>query len=105
MIRLPNVLFLTAITLCGVSAQQNPAQSPSQKTAPVNDKFSGTVTDLTADSLTVVRAVPAKDAVTRKFTLDAQTKVEGKLRLKARVTVQYASPEDGQFRAVHIIVR
>jgi len=104
-IRLPNVLFLTAITLCGVSAQQSPTPAPPPKTAVVNDKFSGTVTGLTADSLTVVRAVPAKDAVTRKFTLDAQTKVEGKLRLKARVTVQYESPEEGQFRAVHIIVR
>ena len=96
-------LILVAIPLAGVSPAQDPA--PLKKAEPANDKFSGTVTELNPDSVTVVRAVPAKDAVTRRFALDAQTKVEGKLRAKARVTVQYQTNEDGQFRAIHIIVR
>ena len=85
-------------------ASQDMGGAPPKKPAVVNDKFSGTITEMNADSLTVVRTVPAKDAVSRKFALDSQTKIEGKLRLKARVTVQYQA-EDGQFRAVHIIVR
>lgn len=82
---------------------QDPAPT-APKSAIVNDKFSGTVTDLTSDSLTVVRTAPAKMAVTRQFSLDGQTKVEGKLKLKSRVTVQYDG-EAGAYHAVHIIVR
>jgi hypothetical protein len=106
------VLWLTlfasmaaSIPLFGLPAQQDPAPVPPKAPAVVNDKFSGTVTELNADSVTVVQRVPARDAVSRKFMLDAQTKIEGKLRLKVRVTVQYQAIEEGQFRAVHIIVR
>ena len=96
-------LALAVIPVFGLPAQDPAPTAP--KTAVVNDKFSGTVTELTADAVTVVRTAPAKMAVTRKFNLDVQTKVEGKLKLKSRVTVQYESGEEGQYRAVHIIVR
>jgi hypothetical protein len=91
----------------GSYAQEStpPAQNiPAQK-KPSNDVFSGSVTELTADSVTVVRKVPARDPVARKFVLDAQTKVEGHLHLKARVTVRYEAAEDGILHAQHIIVR
>lgn len=73
--------------------------------APAADIFSGTVTKLTADSVTVVRRVPGHAAVTREFLRDEQTKVEGKLRERARVTVRYKAGEDDGFIAVYIIVR
>jgi hypothetical protein len=76
-----------------------------QVTVPVDDIFSGTVTQLTDRSLKVVRKVPGQPPVTREFTRDASTSVEGKLRNKARVTVRYRVGEDGGFVAVHIIVR
>jgi hypothetical protein len=98
-------LFVLAIPLAGLVPRQEPAPEAPKKAVIANDKFSGTVTELNPESVTVVRTVPARDAVTRKFLLDAQTKVEGKLRLKARVTVQYSVEDEGQFRAVHIIVR
>jgi hypothetical protein len=88
-----------------------PATLPSQetsapkKTAPAADIFSGTVTKLTDDSLTVVRKVLGHDAVTQEFARDGDTKVEGKLREKARVTVRYKAGEGGGFIAVYIIVR
>jgi hypothetical protein len=75
------------------------------KTAPAADIFSGTVTKLTQDSISVVRKVPGHDAVTRSFVRDAQTKVEGKLRERARVTVRYKAGEDAALVAVYIIVR
>jgi hypothetical protein len=106
MSRLCAFLALLAIGLPAISGQQQGSgPQPAHKSAPANDKFSGTIRDLTADSVTVVQIVPARDAVVRKFSLDSQTKVEGRLRLNARVTVQYASGEEGQLRAVHIIVR
>jgi hypothetical protein len=79
--------------------------SPQKTAAATVDIFSGTVTQLSEDSLTVVRKVPALDAVTRSFARDAQTKVEGNLRIHARVTVRYESREDGGLIAVRIIVR
>lgn len=98
-------LILAAVPLAALPALQDPTPVPAKKVAAANDKFSGTVTELSPDSLTVVRTVPARDAEIRKFALDGQTKVEGKLHLKARVTVQFQAGEEGQFRAVHIIVR
>lgn len=84
---------------------QDTSAPPAKKSAPANDIFSGTVSELTADSLTVVRKAPARGPGTSKFLLDAQTKVEGKLRVKARVTVRFQADEDGQLHALHIIVR
>lgn len=81
-----------------------PAPAP-KKTAPSADIFSGTVTKLTEESVTVVRKVAGHDAVTREFMRGAATKVEGKLREKVRVTVRYKAGEDGGFVAVYIIVR
>ena len=98
-------LFVLAIPLAGLSPRQESVPDAPKKAVIANDKFSGTVTQLNLESVTVVRTVPARDAVTRKFLLDAQTKVEGKLRVKARVTVQYQVEDEGQFRALHIIVR
>jgi hypothetical protein len=90
----------------GIAAQTavTPAPTP-RKTAPSADIFSGTVTKLTDDSLTVVRKVAGHDAVTREFMRGPGTKVEGKLREKVRVTVRYKAGEDGGFVAVYIIVR
>jgi hypothetical protein len=99
-------LLVLAIPLAGlIPRQEQVPEAPKKAAVIANDKFSGTVTELNPESVTVVRTVPARDAVTRKFLLDAQTKVEGKLRLKARVTVQYQVEDEGQFRALHIIVR
>ncbi len=78
---------------------------PKKKAAPAADIFSGVVTKLTDGSLTVVRKVLGHEAVTREFTRDAQTQVEGKLRDRARVTVRYKAGDDGTFIAAHIIVR
>jgi hypothetical protein len=89
-----------------VSAQSAPpANSPAHKAAPANSYFSGTVTEVKPNSITVVRKLPAKDPVARTFAMDARTTVEGQIREKTRVTVRYATQEDGALRAVHIIVR
>jgi hypothetical protein len=102
--------FLTVLIGLGIFASARlPAQtsgSPApKKAAPAAEIFSGTVTKLTGESVTVVRKVPGHDAVTREFVRDAQTKVEGKLRERVRVTVRYMAGDDGGFVAVYIIVR
>lgn len=77
---------------------------PQQKPA-ANDVFSGVVTELSPDALTVVRKALAKADVTRRFQIGDRTKVEGSLKVSARVTVSYGSAADGQLLALHILVR
>jgi hypothetical protein len=84
---------------------QGPAPAPAPKKPPANDIFSGTVTELTSDSVTVLRTALARESVKRTFVLDSRTVVEGKLRAKARVSVRYMADDSGVFHALHIIVR
>jgi hypothetical protein len=91
------LLLVLIFSIPGLLRSQEPDTA-----API---FSGTVTQVTDRSLTVVRKVPGQQPVTREFTRDDKTTVEGKLRNKARVTVRYKALDDGGFLAVHIIVR
>jgi hypothetical protein len=106
--RITFVLALLLLVVPGTAPGQDtptPAPSPAPKKPPTNDIFSGAVTDLTAESVTVLRSALLQDSVKRAFIMDSQTVVEGKLRVKARVTVRYVADEKGQFHALHIIVR
>lgn len=66
--------------------------------------FSGDVIELAADHLTVERRVKGKDQQKHTFLLRPETKVEGKLALKVRVTVGFRASDQGDV-AVHVIVR
>ncbi len=66
--------------------------------------YSGTVTDMDKDKVTVSRAVPGKPAEKRTFVLKPETKIEGKLKARVRVTVGYVSKDEGDV-AMRIIVR
>ena len=102
--RITLALFLGLFIATGAMRSQETAPSVPPKAA-VNDIFSGTVTELTAESVTVTRTALVRDSVKRTFVLDSQTVVEGKLKEKARVAVRYSSDENGQLHAIHIIVR
>ena len=71
---------------------------------PHTEFFSGSITAVADDRITVFKTVLGKNSETRTFLITAETRVEGKLRMKARVTVRYTHEEDGD-RALHIIVR
>jgi hypothetical protein len=103
-IRIAIALVLALPALTG-AAPQEPAPPSVKKSATTDDIFSGTVTELKDESLTVARSALALQTVKRTFLRDAQTVVEGNLRAKARVTVRYSVDESGQFHALHIIVR
>jgi hypothetical protein len=97
--------LLVAIGAVTAPAASQTANPPARKSTPAATYFSGTVTDIKADSITVVRKLPAKDPVTRTFQLDSKTTIEGAMHDRARVTVRYGNQEDGSLRAIHIIVR
>ncbi len=76
-----------------------------QETAPAADGFfSGNVVEMAPDHVIVSRTTLGKPPVKRTFALTADTKVEGKMKNKSRVTVRYQSGEDGDV-AVSILVR
>jgi hypothetical protein len=65
--------------------------------------FAGTVSQFNAETVMVGRTVRGK-AESRTFNLTPQTKIEGKLVLKVRVTVRYITDDDGD-TATLIVVR
>lgn len=94
--------LLSLLICCGHPVQ---AQGNSAATVAAQDQFfSGTITALGDGKITVSRSVLGKESATRTFLITPQTKIEGKPRVKARVTVRFVPGEEGD-KAVHIIVR
>ncbi len=95
------ITIFLAVTLAAI------AQEPTLPTAKTEspDFFSGAVMSVTSAQVTVHRRGLGTNAATKKFFIDSETKVEGRLKVKANVTVQYSTAEDGSCRAIHIIVR
>ena len=83
---------------------QSPDDAGAAAPAPKTDVFySGSVVESTSTSLIVSKTVLGKKEL-RTFTVTADTKVEGRLRIGARVTVRYA-PGDSGDSAILIVVR
>jgi hypothetical protein len=80
-------------------------QAPGPRSTAEGSIFSGTVTSVAPDRIAVVRKVPAKADESRDFAIDKDTKVEGHLRVNARVSVRFKTGDDGVSHALHIIVR
>lgn len=67
--------------------------------------FTGLVTAIDDESLTVIRTAAGKNSSTKTFVVTAATRFEGgKPQVRARVTVRYVATEDGD-HAVHVILR
>lgn len=96
------LLFLFPIALA-VSAQEPPAQqppAPAPAAVPKKiDNYAGTVVEFSKDKVVV-----AKTKESRTFRITPDTKIEGKLKAKVRVTVRFTSDETGD-TATRIIVR
>jgi hypothetical protein len=97
------LIFLTiAMWAVGGLVLTMPAQNP--PVASTTDAFfAGTVMESTSEKITVVRTVRGQ-AESRSFRVTPQTKVDGRLSPNVRVTVRYASGEEGD-TATMIIVR
>ena len=95
--------FVALLAIALATSAGAPAVSQEAETKPPENFFAGTVEIYTAQKLTVSRAVLGKTEK-RDFKITAETKVEGKLSTKVRVTVRYDSGEDGEI-ATLIVVR
>ena len=95
-------LMFVLIGLSPAAVPAAPQEQPGAEQS--NGYFSGIVAEMAAGRLTVSRTVLGKNSESRTFLLTSATRVEGKLHVKARVTVQFVTKEEGD-HAVHIIVR
>jgi len=93
--------ILVAALCLAVLPPSTAAQQKDQPGAPKEQMFSGEVTAMDSASLTATRT-GSKDSKT--FLVTPDTKVEGALKLKSRVTIRYVVAENGA-RALRIIVR
>lgn len=101
----PTGLLLAALSFGAArpSMVQTPP-APAEQAKPRDQFFSGYITALSETGITVNRTVLGDKVSTRTFQITPETKVEGKPKVKARVTVQFVPSEEGD-RAVAIIVR
>jgi len=93
------MLFLALAAVAGAQEQAPGVQGQQE-----DQYFSGTITAMGNGHLTVTRTVLGTESTTRTFSVTAETRFEGKARMKARVTVRFVAAEEGD-RAVHVLVR
>jgi hypothetical protein len=84
-------------------APEKPADPPAGETP--YELISGSVVEFNGSRVVVNRAVPGRPPENRAFVVNAETKVEGRLRVHARVTVGFKNSDNGDPVAVRIIVR
>jgi hypothetical protein len=93
------LLFCAIQTALGAQNQDPPAVE-----APADQYFSGTVVSFSAEKLTVARTILGTSPSSRSFVITPETQIDGKLRARIRVTVQYVTKDDVD-QAVRIVVR
>lgn len=97
------VSLVVLLTLAAGPARADP-KSPQAKTDANFFFMSGVVTELQDNHITITRTPSGKAAEKHTFVTTPETTIEGKLKLKARVTVGYSKGET-EDTAVRIIVR
>ena len=95
-------LWLALAPLSAMARPQDPVERKAQEIPP-DTFFAGTVTEVTPERITVSRVNLGKTEK-RVFRVTSDTKCEGKLKTKVRVTVKYVTTDDGE-TAELIIVR
>jgi hypothetical protein len=86
----------------GEAASQKPKAVKSEPK--YSDTFSGPIIELSSDKVTVSRSILGKPAEKRTFWIKPDTRVEGKLRMKVKVTVGFVTTDDGDVARL-IVVR
>ena len=93
-----------SVFLALAGSNSSRSQDPTPSVQPQDQFFSGIITALSDTNITVTRTVLGKESAVRTFTITPETHIEGRPKLKSRVTVRFVTAEDGD-RAVRIIVR
>ena len=74
------------------------------KSEPKYDQtFSGPIVEVTATQITVSRSILGKPAEKRTFAIKSDTRIEGKLRVRVKVTVGYVTTDDGDVARLVVV--
>lgn len=105
-LELARIVLLTAglAAAGGSAAQETLPKAQENSTEPEYQAFSGPIVELTAEKITVSRSILGKPAEKRTFLIKPDTKIEGKLKVKTKVTVGFVSSDEGDIARL-IVVR
>ncbi len=79
-------------------------EEPPKKSEPAyEDTFAGPIVELTKDKVTVSRTILGKTE-RHTFLIKPDTRIEGKLKMRVKVTVGFVSTDDGDIARL-IVVR
>lgn len=96
-------IFLLLATLA--SAQDSDHKPDGTKAEPpYDDTFSGAIVEFTAARIVISRSILGKPAEKRIFVIKTDTRIEGKLRVKAKITVGFITNDEGDVARL-IVVR
>ena len=97
-------LLMVAGTLLTSGWSQQPAKADGAKSEPKYDQtFSGPIVEVTATKITVSRSILGKPAEKRSFWIKTDTRIEGKLKVRVKVTVGYVTTDDGDVARLVVV--
>ena len=87
-----------------IEKSNHPAHADDSKSEPKYDQtFSGSIVEITATQITVSRSILGKPAEKRTFAIKPDTRIEGKLKVRVRVTVGYVTGDDGDVARLVVV--
>ncbi len=86
------------------SNKEKPSHGDNSKSEPKYDQtFSGPIVEVTAEKITVSRSILGKPAEKRTFWIKSDTRIEGKLRVRVKVTVGFVTTDDGDVARLVVV--
>ena len=80
------------------------SHADNSKSEPKYDQtFSGPIVELTATQITVSRSILGKPAEKHTFSIKSDTRIEGKLKVRVKVTVGYVTTDDGDVARLVVV--
>jgi hypothetical protein len=87
---------------------QPPAKAESTKNEPksepkYDETFSGPIVELSATKIVVSRSILGKPAEKCTFLIKSDTRIEGKLKVRAKVTVGFVTTDEGDVARLVVV--
>jgi hypothetical protein len=84
-------------------AKTDGAKKDSKSEPKYDETFSGPIVEVSAAKITVSRSILGKPAEKRTFLIKPDTRIEGKLRVRAKVTVGFVTTDDGDVARLVVV--
>jgi hypothetical protein len=84
-------------------SQEHAKADPAKSEPKYDETFSGPIVELSATKITVSRSILGKPAEKRTFWIKPDTRIEGKLRVRAKVTVGFVKTDEGDVARLVVV--